>query len=145
MKKISIHLHDPIVKPVWPTTIEILTKSKKGSKDFYKLLANSNQLLISCGKTKWKAVVDDKLDHEDWKAIYKHCFKLIQDNEIIWLQCRISNHILGTKILLFNIINSRIIYDTSVPFNQIQYPMYLLNAHFHMSSGQKSTNGFETA
>ena len=33
---------------------------------------------------KWETVVDDKLDHEDWKAIYKHCSKVIQDNEIIW-------------------------------------------------------------
>ena len=28
-KNFSIHLQDPIVKPVWLTTIEILTKSKK--------------------------------------------------------------------------------------------------------------------
>ena len=102
MKKyFSIHLQNPIVKPVWPTTIEILLKSRKGSKDFYKL-----QFQTLPFKTKWETVVDDKLDHEDWKAIYKHCFKVIQDNEIIWLQYRIINRILGTKSLLFKIKKS---------------------------------------
>ena len=105
-KNFSIHLQDPIVKPVWPTTIEILTKSKKGSKDFYKLLTNTSQLHTLSYKSKWEVVVGDKLDHEDWKTIYKHCFKVIQDNEIIWLQYRIINRILGTKSLLFKIKNS---------------------------------------
>ena len=97
-KYFSIHLQDPIVKPVWPTTIEILTKSKKGNKDFYKLLTNASQLHTLSYKTKWETAVDDKLEHEDWKAIYKHCFKVIQDNEIIWLQYRIINRILEQKV-----------------------------------------------
>ena len=97
---------DLVVKPVWPTTIEILTKSKKGSKDFYRLLTNTSQLHTFSSKTKWETVVDDKLDDEDWKGIYKHCFKVIQDNEIIWLQYRIINRILGTKSLLFKIKKS---------------------------------------
>ena len=83
-KNFSIHSQDPIVKPVWPTIIDILTKSKKGSKDFYRLLTNTSQLHTLSYKAKWEAVVGDKLDHEDWKIIYKHCFKVIQDNEIIW-------------------------------------------------------------
>ena len=83
-----------------------LLKSRKGSKDFYKLLTNTSQFQTLPFKTKWETVVDDKLDHEDWKAIYKHCFKVIQDNEIIWLQYRIINRILGTKSLLFKIKKS---------------------------------------
>ena len=48
-------------------------------------------------------MLGDKLDHEDWKTMYKQCFKVIQDSEIIWLQYRIINRISGTRSLLFKI------------------------------------------
>ena len=102
-RNLTIHPQDPIVKPAWLTNIEILTKSKKGSNDFYNLLTNTSHLDTLSYKAKLEAVIGDKLDHEDWKPIYKHCFKVIQDNEIIWLQYRIINCILGRKSLLFKI------------------------------------------
>ena len=143
-KNFTIHPQDPIVKPVWPTIIEILTKSKKGSKDFYKLLTNTSHLDTLCYKAKWEAEVGDKLDHEDWKTIYKHCFKVIQDNEIIWLQYRIINRILGTKVFYLRLKNKIIICVVSVPAHQKQYHMYLSSAPFCMNSGKKPSCGFMT-
>ena len=57
---------------------------------------------------KWNLDLDIFTDNFSWKKIYKICFKSLNDNNIIWLQYKILQRILGTKQQLFkmNLSNS---------------------------------------
>ena len=65
------------VKPIYPNNIRLLKKSKKGSRDFYKVLTD--------------------FDNQDNKPIYSICFKTVKDNFLVWTQYCILYRILGTK------------------------------------------------
>ena len=97
-------------KPIWPSTLSILLKSKKGSKDFYNLINNEKCDPQIAHKVKWERIINNNISDKEWTIIYKHCFKSIEDNEIIWLQYRIVNQILGTKSLRYkmNVIENNL-------------------------------------
>ena len=59
-------------------------------------------------RNKWDAILNTTMDDNEWKKIYKICFKTIERNGLIWLQFRIIQRILGTRSHLYkiNIVNS---------------------------------------
>ena len=89
------------VKPVFPIQVKILTKSNKGTKDFYALLRERE--VISTRYSYWEQLFSIKISKQIWKQIFKNCFKTVQDNTLIWMQYRILNRILGTCEYLFKI------------------------------------------
>ena len=90
-------------RPIYPAYLKTLTKSI-GSKSFYEILnkQNDNQKL----KEKWSKELKSAINNIDWKGIYKICFKTLKRNDLIWLQYRIIQRILGTKSYLFKINKS---------------------------------------
>ena len=68
----------------------------QGSKHFYKLL---NKTFADMSfKNSWNNELNINIDEDTWQKTFKICIKLIQDNNLIWLQYQILNHILGTQI-----------------------------------------------
>ena len=92
-------------KPIWPATLSLIHKSKKGCKDFYDVLRQKNQDSPLHTK-KWEQLLQINLEPKEWQNIHLICFKTILDNHIIWLQHRIIHSILGTKVLLHKIKKS---------------------------------------
>ena len=93
-------------KPFIPFHIQVLFKSFKGSHDMYKILNfNDNKIAI---KEKWNNILDTDISRETWKLIFKICFKVVSDKNLIWFQYRIVHRILGTQKLrhLMNITDS---------------------------------------
>ena len=84
--------------PVKPNNICILLRHKKGSKDFYKIqqtkVQHDNKFNL-----KWNADLGITLNNDNWKDIFKVCFKTIPHQNLIWLQYRILHRILGTTYL----------------------------------------------
>ena len=89
-------------KPVFPFQIRILTKFKSGSKDFYTWL-KSHEDNISLRYSYWEQSLNIEISKSVWNQIFKNCFKTVKDNDLIWLQYRILNRIVGTKDYLFKI------------------------------------------
>ena len=91
-----------IERPMFPAHLDILFNPKKGCKKFYEVYKNSNKLIET---PRSEIIWADIVSHEDmnleitekWNCIYKICFNAIIDNNIIWLQYRIINKILGTN------------------------------------------------
>ena len=90
-------------KPTIPNQIKIISKSKKGSKDFYKILLDESTKDDTTYYSFWEEALDITIDKDMWKQIFRVCFKTIKDNDLIWLQYRVLYRILGTKELLFKI------------------------------------------
>ena len=51
----------------------------------------------------WEYLLQINIRSKEWKNIHLTYFKMILDNQIIWLQYRILQNILGTKALLYKI------------------------------------------
>ena len=90
-------------KPTIPNQIKILSKSNKGSKDFYAILFNQNTKDDTTYYSFWEEALGITIDKDMWKQIFRVCFKTIKDNDLIWMQYRVLYRILGTKELLFKI------------------------------------------
>ena len=86
-----------IHKPMAPLNLIILTKSEKGSKDFYTILQEPFDLITH---TKWNHILNRDIPNQTWKLVHKVCFNTVKDNYLIHLQFKIINQILGTKDLL---------------------------------------------
>ena len=95
-----------IKRPYIPAHLKILLKSKTGCKDMYWEMNRQN--LNMNYQQKWNLDLNIFIDNYSWKKIYKICFKSLNDNNIIWLQYKILQRILGTKQQLFkmNLSNS---------------------------------------
>ena len=96
-----------VQKPIPPITYSLITKSNKGSKDFYKLLQTGQAVRTL---NKWEHIFDQSLSVPFWKLIHRSCFKTVNDNYLTYLQFKIINNILGTKSLLYkmNITNNQL-------------------------------------
>ena len=92
-------------KPIWPATLSLINKSKKGCKDFCDVLRPKSQDSPLHIKN-WEQLLQINLEPKEWQNIHLICFKTILDNHIIWLQYRIIHNILGTKVLLHKIKKS---------------------------------------
>ena len=65
----------------------------------YKVLnSTEDQLNI---KSKWNNIFSVEIDNNTWKIVFKACFKILSDNNLIWVQYRIIHRILGTQKLRY--------------------------------------------
>ena len=87
-------------KPIAPLLLSIATKSKKVSKDFYKILKHKQEIKTY---NKWENILNQEITDPEWRLIYNYCFRTIKDNYLIYLQFKIINRILGTRSLLYKI------------------------------------------
>ena len=88
-----------IKRPYIPAHLKILLKSKTGCKDMYWQMNRQN--LNMNYQQKWNLDLNIFMNNYSWKKIDKICFKSLNDNNIIWLQYKILQRILGTKQQLF--------------------------------------------
>ena len=94
-------------KPIWPDTISLINKSKKGCKDFYNVPTECDAPKDLVHLKTWENLLQINIELKEWKNIHLACFKTILDNQIIWLQYRILRNILGTKALLYKMKGPR--------------------------------------
>ena len=94
------------IYPVIPQHINILYKSKTGSKDMYSVINLATK--IPKFKEKWYSKLNIRINNYTWKQVFKGCFKTMIDTSLIWFQYRILNNILGVRELLNKI-------DSNVP------------------------------
>ena len=52
-------------------------------------------------KTKWNEVLGIEIEKYTWEQFLTVCFKIVQENELIWFQYRLIHRILGTQRLLY--------------------------------------------
>ena len=90
-------------KPTLPIQIKIISKSQKGSQDFYKILANQNMVHDTTYYSFWEQTLGITICTDMWKRIFQVCFKTIKDNDLIWMQYKVLYRILGTNDLSFKI------------------------------------------
>ena len=90
-------------KPTVPIQIKIVSKSMKGSQDFYRILANQNMVHNTTYYSFWEQALGITICTDMWKQIFQVCFKTIKDNDLIWMQHKVLYRILGTNDLLFKI------------------------------------------
>ena len=85
--------------PIIPSTIALITKSTKGTKEFYNIFnANTD---IPTSKSKWKNLYD--IDQMTWSEIYLSPFRSTNSTALQWFQIRINHNILPTKKYLYKI------------------------------------------
>ena len=92
---------DTYSRPILFPYLKQLTKSKTSSKHFYHTL--SCQFVNENLRNKWNCVLNITLDDNSWDKIYKNCFKTVGRNDLIWLQFRILQRILGTRAYMSKI------------------------------------------
>jgi len=87
--------------PSIPNHIEILFKSKKGCRNFYRTLNRTNDHFDFKAKLKWDDQFNLILDRNIWQIIFNICFNTVHDNILIWFQYKVIMRILGTRKLLY--------------------------------------------
>ena len=88
-------------QPCLPKPIASLFGHSQGSKHFYKLLNKACAKMSF--KNAWNNDLNINIDEDTWQNVFKICFKLIQDNNLIWFQYQILHRIFGTQKLLSKI------------------------------------------
>ena len=103
LKKCKFQLNLPYLnqKPQIPFHYTILNKSTKGTKDIHKIFKQSTNEVFSAPK--WETDLQISIEEENWIDIYNACFKIVQDNYLIWHQYKIIKRILGTRDYLTKI------------------------------------------
>ena len=86
-------------RPTRSTNMQSLTRSKKGSKDFYNVFLSEEFEEPSC-KSIWTRKLSSTLNDKIWENIFRACHKSILDNGLIWFQYKILYNILDTKYYL---------------------------------------------
>ena len=90
-------------KPIFPQYIQVLMRSKKGCKDFYNIINSNKNENQTSYYSYWEHKLKQEISSNEWKNIYRICFKTIEDNELIWFQYRLINRISGTSEYLTKI------------------------------------------
>ena len=92
-------------RPIFPTQVQLLHRSRKGTKDFYNIILPS---IIQGNnfKKKWEADLSLILDTLTWKNIYRICFYSLKDNFLIWFQYKIIYRLIATNRHLFKMKQS---------------------------------------
>ena len=89
------------IRPIYPKTLYLLSKGKKGSREYYKTLLLQKPFNDDKLRHKWETLLNVKVTGKMWQQCYHIGFKTIQDNYLIWLQYIILNQILGIRNLKF--------------------------------------------
>ena len=90
--------------PYIPHHIKILYNSNKGGKNFY-IRLNKKRGTRNY-KKKWTDYLNVTENDDMWRTIFKACFKVVQDNDLIWFQYRVIHRILGVRKYLYMIKES---------------------------------------
>ena len=85
-------------RPFLPPMLKILLSKNKGCRQFYNIM--HKDVLNLTTRNKWCANLNIDLNENDWKDVYKICFKTLPRNDLTWFQYRIIHRILGTKSYL---------------------------------------------
>ena len=72
-------------RPVFLIQVQLLSKSKKGTRDFYNVLIKMGNTQDNYVK-KWKEGLDISFNLAYQKNIFRNCFFSIQDNGLIWFK-----------------------------------------------------------
>ena len=102
-KYIKVNKNDELFNkkyPIYPFHIKILFKHQRGAKDMYRVLNKSDGDDRKL-RTKWHLELSTELSKDNWDTAYSICHHTVKDNEIIWLQYRVLNRMLGTNKLRF--------------------------------------------
>ena len=100
LKKINISTFSSKLQyPIIPANIQVLLKSKKGSRDMYNILNINKSLPTS--KHKWNLKYN--FNEETWKNIYKFPFQKTISTTLQWFQVRIIHRILSNRHFLHKI------------------------------------------
>ena len=89
-------------RPVFLIQIQLLSKSKKGTRDFYKVLIKKGNTQDNYFK-KWKEDLDISFNLACEKNIFRNCFFSIQDNSLIWFQYKLIHRLTATNAYLYKI------------------------------------------
>ena len=92
---------DTYARPIILPHLKYLTNSKISSRYFYQTL--NCQFINEKLRNTWNHVLSITLDDNKWNKIYKNCFKTINRNDLIWLQFRVIQRILGTRAYMSKI------------------------------------------
>ena len=87
--------------PCLPTHLLPIFSRNSGSKHYYNIL-NQTVINMNC-KIAWNTELNPNIDEITWQQTFMICFKLTQDQNLIWFQYRILHNILGTCKLLAKI------------------------------------------
>lgn len=100
----NIEVNEKLVLPVLPYYLQIILKSKKGTKDFYDILIVNKESIT--GQVKWNK--EFNFSNEDWKNIFEMPFTVTKCSKLQWFQYRINHRILATNSYLYktNIVDS---------------------------------------
>ena len=85
--------------PIIPANITLITKSRKGGKDFYTILNKNEDKPTS--QAKWEKIYS--IEEETWKIISYSPFQIFIGTKLQWFQIRINHRILPTKKFLYTI------------------------------------------
>ena len=88
----------PYSRPPLPFHMQFLLKANKGCRNFYKTLGMNCNKLPKC-TLKWSEILGIHIEDAKvfWAKVFKACFKLVVDNQIVWFQYKIIHDILDTK------------------------------------------------
>ena len=95
----NLNTYVPLERPYVPFYLRPILKDKKGVRGLIQALNIKEKNSVFFNR-KWCRDLDSEIDTQTWKKTYILCFKLINDNYLIWLQYRILTRILGTNYLL---------------------------------------------
>ena len=95
--KLPVHLERPQI----PRCILYLLSNKKNAKGFYNILVEKPGDLYVHLNEKWKNELNCIIEEQSWSKIFTICFKVINNENLIWFQYRIIHKILGTEELLY--------------------------------------------
>ena len=83
--------------PIYPLNALAVGTHLKGTKKIRKVLTHVNKDLNESLSKKWDQKLNVVITGKDWSKIFKNCFNIIQDNNLIWFQYRTIFRILGTQ------------------------------------------------
>ena len=95
----STNFSSKLPYPIIQSNIQLLLKSKKGSKDIYDTLNVNSSTPTS--KIKWNLKYN--FNEQTWKNIYKFPFQKHISTTLQWFQCRINHRIISHKQFLYRI------------------------------------------
>lgn len=88
-----------LVEPYLPYYLQIILKSKSGSRDIYSCITENTP--INTGQIRWNRIFN--IQKDDWKYIYEMPFYVTKCSKLQWFQYRINHKILATNQYLTKI------------------------------------------
>ena len=71
-----------------------MLSNKEKAKGYYRVLNEKSENIICTLHQKWQGDLNYMFEQSHWNKIFKICFEVIKDNNIIWFQYRLIHRIL---------------------------------------------------